>query len=40
MLSAFAGECLQRMTAEGIRRHLENLVMRWLPLGKIIQELQ
>jgi len=40
LLSAFAGESLQRMKVDGIRRHIEALVMRWLPQGKILQELQ
>ncbi len=40
LLSAFAGESLHRMKVDGIRKHIENLVMRWLPQGKILQELQ
>lgn len=35
LLFAFAGESLQRMKSEPIRRHLEGLVRRWLPQGAL-----
>ncbi|MGH9567079.1 MAG: hypothetical protein ACRD4I_13915, partial [Candidatus Angelobacter sp.] len=31
LLLAFANECLDRMNSEQVRRHLERLVMEWLP---------
>ncbi|MBI3015803.1 MAG: Fe-S cluster assembly protein SufD [Candidatus Tectomicrobia bacterium] len=38
LLFAFAGECLQRMKIEPIRKHLEALVTQWSPLGKLLEE--
>jgi Fe-S cluster assembly protein SufD len=35
LLFAFAGESLQRMKEEPIRRYLEGLVARWLPQGTL-----
>jgi len=40
LLSAFAGESLQRVKVDGIRKHLEHLVTQWMAQGKILQELQ
>ncbi len=37
LLFAFAGESLQRMKSEPIRRHLEGLVRRWLPQGGLLE---
>jgi Fe-S cluster assembly protein SufD len=31
LLMAFANECLDRMNSEQVRKHLEQLVMEWLP---------
>ncbi|HSM87313.1 MAG TPA: Fe-S cluster assembly protein SufD [Candidatus Limnocylindrales bacterium] len=31
LLLAFANECLERMTSQALRKHLERLVMEWLP---------
>jgi Fe-S cluster assembly protein SufD len=35
LLFAFANESLERMKAEGVRKHLEALVTRWLPQGTL-----
>jgi Fe-S cluster assembly protein SufD len=35
LLYAFAGDMLQRMKAEPVRRHLEQLVTRWVPQGTL-----
>jgi Fe-S cluster assembly protein SufD len=40
LLFAFAGESLQRMKEEPIRRHLEGLVARWLPQGAQLEGVQ
>ncbi len=40
LLFGFAGECLERMKAEPIRRYLETLVAQWLPKGKILEEVR
>jgi len=37
LLFAFAGEILQRMKVEPIRRHLEGLVTRWVPQGNLLE---
>jgi len=37
LLFAFAGESLQRMKGESIRKHLEGLVTQWLPQGKLME---
>jgi Fe-S cluster assembly protein SufD len=37
LLFAFAEESLQRMKSEPIRRHLEDLVSRWLPQGALLE---
>jgi Fe-S cluster assembly protein SufD len=37
LLFAFAGESLQRMKVEPIRRHLEALVSQWLPQGSLVE---
>jgi Fe-S cluster assembly protein SufD len=34
LLYAFAGEMLQRMPIEPIRRHLDALITRWVPQGR------
>ncbi len=38
LLFAFAGESLQRMKVEPIRRHLEGLVKQWLPQGTRLED--
>ena len=38
LLFAFAGESLQRMKVEPIRKHLEGLVTQWLPQGKLLED--
>lgn len=38
LVSAFAGEVLQRMKVEPIRKHLEALVTQWLSQGKRLEE--
>ncbi len=38
LLFAFAGESLQRMKVEPIRRHLEGLVKQWLPQGTRVED--
>jgi Fe-S cluster assembly protein SufD len=38
LLLAFAGESLQRMKVEPIRRHVEALVRQWLPQGALLEE--
>jgi Fe-S cluster assembly protein SufD len=40
LLFAFAGESLQRMKVEPIRRHLEALVTAWLPQGKLLEDVR
>ena len=40
LLFAFAGECLQRMKIEPIRKHLEALVTQWSPLAKFSEEIR
>ncbi len=40
LLFAFAGESLQRMKEEPIRRYLEGLVARWLPQGTLWEGVQ
>lgn len=37
LLFAFASESLGRMKVEGIRKHLEGLVIRWLPGGELLR---
>jgi Fe-S cluster assembly protein SufD len=37
LLFAFAGEVLQRMKVEPVRRHLEELVRRWMPQGNLLE---
>ena len=37
LLFAFAQESLQRMKAEPIRKHLEEVVSRWLPQGALLE---
>ncbi len=37
LLYAFAGDMLQRMKAEPVRRHLERLVARWVPQGHLLE---
>ena len=37
LLYAFAGDMLQRMKAEPIRRHLEQLVTQWVPQGNLLE---
>ena len=37
LLFAFAGECLQRMKVEAIRKRLEALVTEWLPRGALLE---
>jgi Fe-S cluster assembly protein SufD len=37
LLYAFAGEMLQRMKAEPVRRHLEQLVAQWVPQGNLLE---
>jgi Fe-S cluster assembly protein SufD len=37
LLFGFANESLERMKVEPIRKHLEALVARWLPQGKIVE---
>ncbi len=39
LLFAFAGEMLQRMKVEPIRRHLERLVRQWVPRGDLLEGL-
>ncbi|MCX5733872.1 MAG: Fe-S cluster assembly protein SufD [candidate division NC10 bacterium] len=39
LLFAFAGEMLQRMKVEPVRRHLEELVRRWMPQGNLLEEM-
>jgi Fe-S cluster assembly protein SufD len=40
LLFAFAGECLQRMKVEAIRKRLEALVTEWLPRGALLEEIR
>ncbi len=40
LLFAFAGESLQRMKDEPIRRYLEGLVTRWLPQGTLLEDVR
>jgi Fe-S cluster assembly protein SufD len=37
LLLAFANECLDRMSSEAVRSHLERLVMQWLPESATIR---
>ena len=37
LLYAFAGDMLQRMKVEPIRRHLERLVSQWVPQGNLLE---
>ena len=37
LLFAFAGEMLQRMKVEPVRRHLEELVRGWMPQGNLLE---
>ena len=37
LLFAFAGQSLERMKVEPIRRHLEGLVAQWLPQGQLVE---
>jgi Fe-S cluster assembly protein SufD len=39
LLFAFAGECLQRMRVEPVRRYLEGLVGRWIPRADLLEGL-
>jgi Fe-S cluster assembly protein SufD len=39
LLYAFAGEVLQRMKVDAVRKHLEGLVSRWMPQGNLLEEL-
>jgi Fe-S cluster assembly protein SufD len=39
LLYAFAGEILQRMTVEPVRKHLEEMVTRWMPQGSLLEGL-
>jgi Fe-S cluster assembly protein SufD len=39
LLFAFAGEMLQRIKAEPVRRHLEELVRNWMPQGHLLEEM-
>ena len=39
LLFAFAGETLQRMKVEPVRRHLEELVRHWMPQGHLLEEM-
>jgi Fe-S cluster assembly protein SufD len=40
LLYAFAGEVLQRMKIQPIRRHLERLVTQWVPQGSLLEGVQ
>lgn len=40
LLFAFAGESLQRMKVEAIRKHLEALVAEWLPQGALLEDVR
>jgi len=37
LLYAFAGDMLQRMKIEPVRRHLEQLVTQWVPQGSLLE---
>jgi Fe-S cluster assembly protein SufD len=37
LLYAFAGDMLQRIQIEPVRRHLEGLVARWVPQGSLLE---
>jgi len=37
LLYAFAGDMLQRMKVEPVRRHLERLVTQWVPQGNLLE---
>ncbi|OGB92165.1 MAG: Fe-S cluster assembly protein SufD [candidate division NC10 bacterium RBG_16_65_8] len=37
LLYAFAGDMLQRMKIEPVRRHLEQLVTQWVPQGNLLE---
>jgi len=40
LLCAFAGDMLQRMKIEPVRRHLERLVTQWVPQGNLLEGLR
>jgi Fe-S cluster assembly protein SufD len=40
LLHAFAGDMLQRMKVEPIRRHLERLVAAWVPQGALVESIR
>ncbi len=40
LLYAFAGDMLQRMKIEPVRRHLERIVARWVPQGNLLEGLR
>jgi len=40
LLYAFAGDMLQRMKSEPVRRHLERLVTQWVPKGNLLEGLR
>ena len=40
LLYAFAGDMLQRMKIEPVRRHLERLVTQWVPQGSLLEGLR
>ena len=40
LLFAFAQESLQRMKSQPVRRHMEDLVSRWLPQGALLEAVQ
>jgi Fe-S cluster assembly protein SufD len=40
LLYAFAGDMLQRMKSEPVRRHLERLVTQWVPQGNLLEGLR
>jgi Fe-S cluster assembly protein SufD len=40
LLFAFAGESLQRMKIEPLRKYLEGLVTQWLPQAKPLEEVR
>jgi Fe-S cluster assembly protein SufD len=40
LLHAFAGDMLQRVKVEPIRRHLERLVAAWVPQGALVENIR
>jgi len=40
LLHAFAGDMLQRVKVEPIRRHLERLVAAWVPQGALVESIR